>query len=96
MEAAIQIQEIPRWAQQRHGASQKFSALKEAGTKQGHLRGFGMDLLPHLIKHTDWDSASFKLHDAAWGTYRAWDMPSATARGRVSNTKIGEELTTPK
>lgn len=42
----------------------KVSALKEAGTKQGHLISFGMDLLPDLIKHTDWGGALFKLHDA--------------------------------
>lgn len=47
---------VAQRAQQRHGASQ-FSALKEVGTMQGHLRSFGMDLLPDLKEQISWGSA---------------------------------------
>lgn len=58
---------VSQRAQQRH---HKVFCTEEVGTTQGHLRSFGMDLLPDLIKYTDWGSALFELHDAALGTYK--------------------------
>lgn len=62
MEATIQIQKI-LWPRA-HSRDTKFPALKEVGTTQGHLRSFGLDLLPELTEHTDWGTALVKLPDA--------------------------------